>query len=873
MATLSFVQEGFSSGAWSPQAQGRMSEPEYQEAMGTCLNSFPTETGPWTRRPGGRYIAHTKGGNAGRVVSFDFSTTQPYQMEFTNGFLRFLAGLALVNVGTPTVLVSTISTANPALVTATAALPASWVNGDTVMFLSKTNPCRSPYLCNRQFIIGGKSGATFTLTDALTGANVNGATINYQAGSNLDEIVKVFELATPYTASQWQDMRVVPSIDNALLLTSAFQPRIILDTPNTDVNPFSIGAQDFTDGPYLDINTTATTLALSALTGSVTVTASGITGINGDTGFQTTDVGRLIRFQAAPAVWSNAITYAQAAVVLGSDNNVYVSVAGANLNQNPTTDNFSAYWELSTETVVWTWLKITARASTTSVTATILGVSPPKGTATTQWRLGLFSDTNGWPTCGTYHDGRLWLSGAASNRVDGSKSNKPFDFSPTAFDGTVADDNAVAATANAVDVNAILWMQTTKEGLLLGSQAGEWLLNAATGEDLISPSTAKMQRVSEYGCANVEPVFAGKNIYVQRQKRKLLAIGNDFNALATSENLSVFASHMTKTGIAELAWQQEPIRTIWARRTDNTLVGCVFKMAQNDASIPQAWSSSSVAWHEHTLGSGNTVVSISAGPSYDGLSDTLYMVTKTAAGKHWVEALLPVFDEQQEDWANPFLDASTSSCCAEKKTIAGGASFDGVRLWGLFYAAGATVVAVIGGLDCGNRVVNADGYVDVPYLSDPEAKFTEAFMDGHDGATVYTPYTTKTTVSGVTKVFPSSVGFTYTSRGQLLRPDSEYNSGLRKNTPYGKKRRVTNYTIELYRSRKVSIGTKITALHPVPLLTEGGTPLAAPGLHSGVVYDTINSDYNFLGQIVWECSRPYNVTVVSIGGDVDVTDK
>ncbi len=52
---------------------------------------------------------------------------------------------------------------------------------------------------------------------------------------------------------------------------------------------------EFTAGPLLDHNIEVTTLTASATTGSgITITASDIVGINGDTGFQSTDVGRLI---------------------------------------------------------------------------------------------------------------------------------------------------------------------------------------------------------------------------------------------------------------------------------------------------------------------------------------------------------------------------------------------------------------------------------------------------------------------------------------------------------------------------------------------------------------------------------------------------
>src|SRR5262249_49924986 len=53
------------------------------------------------------------------------------------------------------------------------------------------------------------------------------------------------------------------------------------------------------------------------------------------------------------------------------------------------------------------------------------------GTVVTTWRAGVYSNSAGWPTCGCYHEGRLWLGGAISNRWDGSNSNDLFNFAPT----------------------------------------------------------------------------------------------------------------------------------------------------------------------------------------------------------------------------------------------------------------------------------------------------------------------------------------------------------------------------------------------------------------------------------------------------------
>jgi hypothetical protein len=435
MVSASFVQTSFLGGEWSDLAQGRVSDPAYKTGLNVMKNMVPLEAGAGVRRPGARFLAHTKAGNPGVLRAFDFSVTQPYQMEFTQGFIRFFAGLSLLTWRSIEGLipVTQVFATNPAKVAIGVAFPAGWANGATVVFNLPSIPASCTDLLGRQFVVANIDtvNLTFTLKDPITGLDVDGTSFIYDPDiTAIDSVERVFELAAPYQTADLDAVRVVQDDDNVLILHDLYEPRIITQ-PTDGSAPFTIAVKPFDDGPYLDINTTTTTLGLSSTTGSVTVTASATTGINDGSGFKTTDIGRLIRFQGGPAAWSSIVTYAKAAVVLGSDNNIYTSLQGGNLNHDPTTDNTATYWQISPTTVAWTWLRITAWTSTTVVTATIFGDSPLHGTATTQWQLGLFSDTTGWPASGSYHEGRLWVAGRAkafTNRVDGSYSNDPFNF-------------------------------------------------------------------------------------------------------------------------------------------------------------------------------------------------------------------------------------------------------------------------------------------------------------------------------------------------------------------------------------------------------------------------------------------------------------
>ena len=107
----------------------------------------------------------------------------------------------------------------------------------------------------------------------------------------------------------------------------------------------------------------------------------------------------------------------------------------------------------------WTFLTITARASTTSVTATIDGPDASATTATVSWRLGVWSTTTGFPGAVTFHQNRLVFGGPTDTpqRIDMSRTGDFENFAPTEEDGTVVDDNAVTDNLSGDTVNNIEW--------------------------------------------------------------------------------------------------------------------------------------------------------------------------------------------------------------------------------------------------------------------------------------------------------------------------------------------------------------------------------------------------------------------------------
>lgn len=709
---VSFMQTSFLGGEWGATVQGRMDSEHYKTALNVCLNYYPVEEGSLFRRQGTRFLAQTRRGKPGRLLGFDFSVVAPYQCEFTDGFMRMFRGTQLVEDSE--VGIASINTATPAEVTASANLPAGWATGDTVDFVIDKETSVAPGLYNRRFIITKTAANKFTIVDEITGFEIDGSTIGYvRSLSDTDDVVrKIKEFATQYpTQTTWKNLRLVQDETTAVLLTPTIKPYVISETTPGSVI-FQLTAVDLLDGPYIDPVTGGTTITPSGTSGSITLTASAATGINNDFGFKTTDIGRLVRLNSSPAAWSSGTTYSVGQTVLATDGNVYTSLKSSNTNHDPTKD--VTFWALSPTGSIWTWAQITAWTSTTVVTATIRGDALLNTNAMTLWRLGVYSDTTGWPACGSFHEGRLCLGGVIGNRIDMSKSFASFNFAPTAPDGTVADDNAIAAIGKAVDVNQFFWILSEEDGLYTGSMAGEWRIRASNLDDPLTPTSIQMRRVTTYGSFNAEALCTPRSIlFIQRQQRKVFEFATFQNEQnPDANNLTLTGPQTTVDGLEEIAWQQEPCPIMWGRTATGKLIGCSYRRT------PDKYYA---GWHRHTLGGDRDVVSISTGPTFDGRSESLYAITVDPAdGINFVEMLTGLFDDDKGDWNCWFTDSAP---------VPGSAVLIGsnVRYYGLWHLVGKTVQAFVSGLDLGDYVVSSGGYIDVP-LGAGGGLFTEAYL-------------------------------------------------------------------------------------------------------------------------------------------------
>lgn len=319
-----------------------------------------------------------------------------------------------------------------------------------------------------------------------------------------------------------------------------------------------------------------------------TVNASSTTGINNDTGFKATDVGRLIRVKGSDSAWR------------------------------------------SVEIVTWT--------SATSVVVKLLGEPLLDTKAIKEWRLGYWSDTTGWPSVGDFFEDRLWLAGPDEypDQFAGSVVGAYETFSQTDTFGEVLDDSAVVGRLNSRRLSRIRWLASNERGLVLGTGSEEYAI-AAPDNAAITARNIKARPTTRRGSANVEPVRIDNQVlYVQRSGRAVREFAYVFEADGyKSPSMSQLASHLGAIPFAEMDYAAEPHSIVWIRRQDGSLVGLTYNRDENV-----------VGWHRHNLSDG-VVEALAVLPQKDQLQDALWVVIKrtiNGVDKRYIERLTRFWD-------------------------------------------------------------------------------------------------------------------------------------------------------------------------------------------------------------------------------------
>ena len=224
----------FTAGEISPRLEGRANIEKYLEGLSILTNMIVQPHGGVTRRPGTEYLGEVKNSsNVTRLIPFEFKTSDTYALEFGNQYMRvFRNGLQVLSA---TKTISAITKANPGVLTSNSH---GYSNGDEVYL---ENSGAMAELKSRNYLVAGSSTNTFTLTD-LYGVAIN--TTNFTTFNNGVTTAKIYEVATPYTSAQVNDVRFAQSADVMYIVHPSHAIRTL---SRTDHNAWTFATPSITE--------------------------------------------------------------------------------------------------------------------------------------------------------------------------------------------------------------------------------------------------------------------------------------------------------------------------------------------------------------------------------------------------------------------------------------------------------------------------------------------------------------------------------------------------------------------------------------------------------------------------------------------------
>jgi len=342
-----------------------------------------------------------------------------------------------------------------------------------------------------------------------------------------------------------------------------------------------------------------------------------------------------------------------------------------------------------------------------------------------------------------------------------------------------ADDDALIYTIASNQVNAIRYLSATRV-LTIGTSGGEYVLTS-TNDGPVTPTTTLIRKYSNYGTSQIEPVqVADVTLFVQRGSRKIREfkfVGDVNTGGYQAPDMTILAEHVTKGGITQMAYQQEPDSVVWCIRADGTLLGMTYRREEEV-----------VAWHKHvlggTFGSGQAVVESIATLPTDTGEDTLFMIVKRtidSVTKRYVEKLKP-FDFGSVSTAAHFVDSGLSYSGSSTTTLSG-----------LYHLRGQTVDVLANG------------------SSHPTATVSSGGISLNFGATT------------------AAVGYSFTSAMKTLRIEAGSSDG----TSQGKPKRIHGITLRLFETVGIEVGNSPTDVDRIPFRDSSMAMDAAVPLFTG----------------------------------------
>ena len=220
-------------------------------------------------------------------------------------------------------------------------------------------------------------------------------------------------------------------------------------------------------------------------------------------------------------------------------------------------------------------VRVTGYTSPTSVSIEVLERLHSSDNCS-NWREGLWSDAQGWPSAVEIFEGRLWFGSA--DKLAGSGSD---DFE-TFYEEEITDASPILRSVAAGPVNRVQWLAGLAR-LLVGTSGAESSARSSSFDEPITPTNFSIKDASTIGSADIQAVKVDRSaVFVNRSGKRshLLAYSVEAQDYTSSE-LSRYNPSILDAGVKVMAVQRQPDTRVWFVLNDGTAAVLTYEPAED----------------------------------------------------------------------------------------------------------------------------------------------------------------------------------------------------------------------------------------------------------------------------------------------------
>lgn len=571
---------------------GRVDFAKYSSSLKVVLNYLIRPQGPLQRRAGTHFVAEAKFSTSfTRMIKFEFSTVQAYQIEAGALYFRFFKDGGRIEQ------VVTGAVNNGGGLIRITSVGHGWATGQQVTIHDVVGTTEA----NATWTITVVTADTFDLQgSAFVHAYISGGGI-------------IPEVVTPYTAAQLPQVKYAQAADSMYFVHPDVPVQKLTRLSHVK---WSFAPVNFLPPPTYEAGFVSSgTLTLGAVSGlGVAITLS-----VGD--LLAADVNRMIVSGAGRAIIKTVGTPTTGTVdivdtfasvgpiasgawaLLGSPVTSLTPALGQPAHASTTLTLVAAGWRATDVGLIVRVnggaVRITTFTNTTIVAGEILSTltnvtASPGGS----WSIEspTWSASRGYPRAIGFMEQRMVLAGhsAVPNGFFGSGlagGYETYALGPN-------DDDAYAFIVATNEVNTINWVLPTRE-LLIGTASSEFSIkgSAIGGSVAIGPNNVDVKASTFWGSdVNIQPLRIGNaGLFVSRTKTEfremIFSLQRDSYV---ADDMLLLAEHLTKGSslyITDIAYQRHPNSVVWCVRSDGALLGLTYQR-EHDV----------VGWSRHLTG-------------------------------------------------------------------------------------------------------------------------------------------------------------------------------------------------------------------------------------------------------------------------------